>query len=95
MKTDRAERFGRRARAYAKPAGALLALVVAGCTTSHSSRSSSGRTKAREELSVQRVYDSPNGPDLYRVTTPSGTTYHRQNYRSPLRKDMASGDKRP
>lgn len=70
----------------------LLALVVAGCTAGHTAHNT---PVERDRLSVQRIYDSPNGPDLYRVKGPNGTTYHRQSYQSPLHSDVASCDRRP
>jgi len=72
----------------------LLALMQAGCTA-RSSTSSTASASTMDRLQIDRIYDSPTGPDLYRVKSPNGTTYYRQAYQSPLCKDVASHNVRP
>lgn len=76
----------------------LVALLQAGCATSHvpaSSYQSVSHQPKRTSVHIERVYDSPTGPDLYRIETPHGTTYHRQGYVSPLNRDVACEHSRP
>jgi hypothetical protein len=73
----------------------LLAMLQAGCAANRTSQSASASSAARGRMSIDRIYDSPTGSDLYRIKGPQGTTYHRQHYRSPLRKDVACDDARP
>ena len=72
----------------------LIAMMQAGCASS-GVRTASSSASQRHRIRVDRVYDSPTGPDLYRVQGPSGTSYHRQGYVSPTSSDVACKDVRP
>lgn len=65
----------------------LLCLLVGGCGAVPSQSSSRASTNAK--LTVHRVYDSPNGPDLYRIKGPHGTTYQRVAELRPLEYGVA------
>lgn len=76
----------------------LLAMMQAGCTARSASTGHASASTSSDRLHIERIYDSPTGPDLYRIKGPHGTSYHQQLYKSPIRKhrkDVAPHNTRP